>query len=398
MRRDDVAALVAQRDEAHHEALKIHKRAEREQRSLTDAEQGEWDAHMREFQRLTPQVDEARVLLAADQAAQAASGGERRSTARLMTTGLEPDTDHEFTNAIRDVKKGETRALSTAVSTSAGTLSNVLFDRLRAASVVLASGIRQLSIEGDSTIFPSITADASPSWTSESATITPSDPTFSTVTAVPRKLAALVQVSNELIEDSDPSVVETLRDHLLKVLGLKVDAGLLEGTGTPPQPSGLLNLSGKQTLAAGTNGATVTFDMIADAIALLEAVNVPRERMRIVAHPRNLAALRKANASTAGSYLWQDVGSAEPGTVFGVPIYSTSQLTTTETQGSSSLTNSIYVYDIESLVFVDRRPFTFEVDRARLFNSDQAEIRAKLRADLISPTPTGVVRINGVLA
>ena len=296
------------------------------------------------------------------------------------------------------MKKGETRALSTAVSTSPGTLSNVLFDRLRAASVVLASGIRQLSIEGDSTIFPSITADASPSWTSESATITPSDPTFSTVTAVPRKLAALVQVSNELIEDSDPSVVETLRDHLLKVLGLKVDAGLLEGTGTPPQPSGLLNLSGKQTLAAGTNGATVTFDMIADAIALLEAVNVPRERMRIVAHPRNLAALRKAKASTAGSYLWQDVGSAEPGTVFGVPIYSTSQLTTTETQGSSSLTNSIYVYDIESLVFVDRRPFTFEVDRARLFNSDQAEIRAKLRADLISPTPTGVVRINGVLA
>jgi len=87
MRRDDVAALVAQRDEAHNEALKIHKRAEREQRNLTDDEQRSWDEHMREFQRLTPQVDEARVLLAADEAARAARGGERRSTPRLMSTG-----------------------------------------------------------------------------------------------------------------------------------------------------------------------------------------------------------------------------------------------------------------------------------------------------------------------
>ncbi|HYZ70770.1 MAG TPA: phage major capsid protein [Thermoleophilaceae bacterium] len=118
-------------------------------------------------------------------------------------------------------------------------------------------------------------------------------------------------------------------------------------------------------LSAGTNGATVTFDMI-DAVALLEAVSVKRENMRIVAHPRKLAPLRKAKASTAGSDLWQDVGSAEPGTVFGVPIYSTAQLSTTETQGSSSITNSIYVYDVKSLVFVDGRPFTFEVDRSRL--------------------------------
>jgi len=296
------------------------------------------------------------------------------------------------------VKKGENRALSTAVSTSPGTRSNVIFDRLRAASVVLNTGIKRLSIDADSTVYPTITADAAPAWTSEAATITPSDPTFSTVTATPRKLTALVQVSNELIDDSDPSVVETLRDHLVKTLALKLDAGLLEGTGTPPEPTGLKNFSGKQTLIAATNGQAPTFDNFADAIALLEAVNVPRERMRIVCHPRNISTLRKSKASTAGSYLWQDVGNAEPATVFGVPVVASAQLTTTETTGSSSLTNSAYVYDTESLVFVDRRPFTFEVDRSRLFNSDQSEIRAKLRADLISPTPAGIVRVTGLLA
>ncbi len=51
--------------------------------------------------------------------------------------------------------------------------------------------------------------------------------------------------------------------------------------------------------------AAATFDVFADAIALLESVNVPRERMRIVAHPRNVSTLRKAKASTAGTYLWE---------------------------------------------------------------------------------------------
>lgn len=37
-----------------------------------------------------------------------------------------------------------------------------------------------------------------------------------------------------------------------------------------------------------------------------------------------------------------------------------------------------------------------ELDRSRLFNSDQSELRAKLRGDLIVPNPSAVVRIAGV--
>ena len=307
--------------------------------------------------------------------------------------------DGEIEEAIRGITKGESRALSTAISTSPGELSNVLFDRLRAASVVLGTGIRTLSTEADSVTYPALTADAAPAWTSEAAPITPSDPAFNTVVATPRKLAALTQVSNEVLGDSDPPLTNVLNDHLMKVLGLKLDAGLLEGTGTPPEPVGLKNVSGRQTLAAATNGQAPTFDNFADAIALLEAVNVPRERMRIIVHPRNLSTLRKAKASTAGSYLWQDVGNAEPATIFGVPVVSSPQLGVNEVQGTSgAVTNSAYVYDVDSLVYVQRTPIEIEVDRSRLFNSDQSEFRAKLRGDLISPTPTGIVRVTGLLA
>lgn len=216
--------------------------------------------------------------------------------------------------------------------------------------------------------------------------------------ATPRKLSALVQVSNEALTDSDPNLTQVLNDHLMKTLGLKLDAGLLEGTGVAPEPVGLKNIATKQTLAAAANGQAPTFDNFADAIALLEGVNVPRERMRIIVHPRNLSTLRKAKASTAGSYLWQDVGNAEPATIFGVPVVSSPQLATNETQGTSTVTNSAYVYDVDSLVYVQRTLIEIEVDRSRLFNSDQSEFRAKLRADLISPTPTGIVRLTGLLA
>jgi HK97 family phage major capsid protein len=122
----------------------------------------------------------------------------------------------ELSKFLRETEKGETRALTTAASVSPGELSTVLFDRLRARSVVLQSGIPTLTTEADSVTYPAITADVSPAWTAEAATITPGDPTLGTVVATPRKLAHLVQLSNELIDDSDPSIVDVLRDHLFE--------------------------------------------------------------------------------------------------------------------------------------------------------------------------------------
>ena len=62
------------------------------------------------------------------------------------------------------------------------------------------------------------------------------------------------------------------------------------------------------------------------------------------------------------------------------------------------MANSAYLFDIENVVVVWRSDLEVEIDRSRLFNSDQSEIRAKLRTDLIAPNPTGTVRLTGLLA
>jgi HK97 family phage major capsid protein len=310
-----------------------------------------------------------------------------------------PSVEQRIEDGLRSVRKGENRALTTAASVSPGELSTTLFDRLRAASVVLSAGVRVLTTEADSVTYPRLTADVVPSWYAEAAPIVPGDPTFDSLVATPQKLAHLVQFSNEVLDDSDPSIASVLNDHLLKVLALKLDQALLEGSGTPPELRGLKNVLSKQTLAAAANGQAPTFDNVADAIALLEAVNVPISRMALIVHPRNVSTLRKAKAATAGTFLYGDPAATTPGTVFGVPTYTTPQLATGEVQGTSgAVTNSAYLIDTESLVYVQRAPLEIELDRSRLFNSDQSEMRAKLRGDLISPTPTGVVRITGLLA
>jgi len=127
------------------------------------------------------------------------------------------------------VRKGESRALTTAASVSPGELATALFDKLRASSVVLGTGIRTVTTDADSVTWPTLTADVAPAWYAEAAAITPGDPTFATLTATPRKLAHLVQFSNEVLDDSDPSIASVLNDHLMTTLALKLDAGLLEG-------------------------------------------------------------------------------------------------------------------------------------------------------------------------
>ena len=330
-----------------------------------------------------------------DQDTETREGGSLQVEDRAATIE-QRSVEDRLGDALRDVRVGETRALTTSATISPGELSTTLFDKLRASSVGLSTGMTVLSTDKDSVVYPALTADVVPSWYAEAAPITPGDPTFASVTATPRKLAHLVQMSNEVIDDSDPSIVDVLNNHLLRVLALKLDVGLFEGSGAAPEVRGLKNVAGIQTVTnVGANGGPLAnLDAIADAIGLLETVNTTATA--IVMPPRTYNVVRKLKTTT-NEYLVADsptVGT--PRTLFGVPIYVSGQLSTAETQGTATNSSSVYVYNASEVVYVRRSEVELELDRSRLFNSDQSELRAKLRGDLIVPNPTAVVRVVGV--
>jgi HK97 family phage major capsid protein len=114
-------------------------------------------------------------------------------------------------------------------------------------------------------------------------------------------------------------------------------------------------------------------------------------------HPRTWGTLLKLKEGTANNNkpLLQEsaggAGQAVTRSIYGVPVYLSSQLSITEGGGAES---SAYVYDASQVVAVFRQDTRIELDRSRLFNSDQSELRAIMRADVVVPNPLAVVRIS----
>jgi HK97 family phage major capsid protein len=159
-------------------------------------------------------------------------------------------------------------------------------------------------------------------------------------------------------------------------------------------------VSGIGTVSMGTNGLLpVNVDPWADAMALLGLANA--QATAIVMHPRTWSSLIKIKEATGSvrPLLIDASGSPTQGvrpSIYGVPVFLSSQLSITETQGTSTDCSTSYVYQADQCVVVRRQDVEVELDRSRLFNTDQSEMRGKLRADLICPNAAAIVRIIGI--
>jgi len=92
----------------------------------------------------------------------------------------------------------------------------------------------------------------------EGTSISPLDPTFSSLTLKAQKVAVLTKVSRELLEDSGIDVVAYLGRTLGTSIGIKVNNLLTVGTGTN-EPNGIVTAAG-----SGITGGTATGAFTAD--------------------------------------------------------------------------------------------------------------------------------------
>lgn len=277
-----------------------------------------------------------------------------------------------------------------------------VLDLLPASSVLLASGVQVIRTDRDSVAFPHLLTDAASGFVAAGATISNADATGESLTATPQKVASLLAIHNEVVMDSNPAILDTAARSLIRSIGLAFDLGAFEGSGTAPVIRGLKNIAGIQTVTMGANGATPTnLDPFADALGSLESQNANGAKA-IVMHPRTWGVLAKVKEATGSAepVLQDSAGSAGQAiarSIYGVPVFLSSQLSTTETQGSSSLASSAYVYDVTEVYAVLRQDVRVELDRSRLFNADQSEVRAIMRGDIVVPNPKAVCRITGIL-
>ncbi|WP_051046970.1 phage major capsid protein [Nocardia asiatica] len=283
------------------------------------------------------------------------------------------------------------RALAEGTNSAGGyvvpsPIANQVLDLARNATRVVQAGALTVPMTSQTLRIPRLENEAAPSWRNENAAVPEVDLVFGAVTLQARSLTRMVKISRELLEDSDPSVSDVIARSFGAQLALELDRVALRGSGTAPEPRGLLNTSGITVTSHGANGAALnTYDWFLDAIGVVRASNY--EPSAVILAPRSITSLSKLKDSQ-GAYLAPPAGLP--------PILPTKQVPTNLTVGTSNDTSEIYVGQWNMLAIGIRTSFALEVLRERFADNMQVAFLAHMRADVAVLQPAAFTFDVGV--
>jgi len=205
----------------------------------------------------------------------------------------------DILEAKRDLEAGTTTEGGHTIQTDIGSMIETLRNRMTVvdAGATLLSGLR------GNVALPKGAA-ASASWVDEEGSVTETAQSFSQVTLSPQRLSARTVYSDLLIKQSTIAIENFVRDDLMKVIAIELDRTALQGSGVAPEPIGVENQSGVNTV---TFGAAATYAKILDFEELIETDNASGENMHWITTPAVRAAWKAISKDTgSGQFLWDD--------------------------------------------------------------------------------------------
>ena len=198
-----------------------------------------------------------------------------------------------------------------------------------------------------------------------------------------RKIGDSIPVTDEQLEDVE-GVQSYLNGRLMFGLRQRFDTQVLVGNGTAPNLRGILNTTGIQTQARGT-------DAVPDAIykALVKVRTVGRALpTHVLMHPTDWQTVRLLK-TTDGIYLWGSPSEAGPARIWGLPVVEAEVLT-----AGTALAGA---FDPATIMAFERRGIDVQVG----FVNDQflkgiRTIRADMRVALVVFRPAAFCTVTGL--
>lgn len=194
---------------------------------------------------------------------------------------------------------------------------------MRNTSVTLGMGVRRMSgLVGNVTI-PKMTAGNTAYWLADETTqVTESQPTIGQLSLSPKNVAAMTELSHQLMQQSTPDVEQLVLDSIARDIALAVDVGVLRGAGSSGQPQGIVTTAGIGSFT-GTSLATTG---ILNAQADVAAANALNMGCGYVTTPAVAALLmdRPELTSTGTTPLW--TGNMMTGQLKGFRAMSSNQM------------------------------------------------------------------------
>lgn len=175
---------------------------------------------------------------------------------------------------------------------------------------------------GNERKIPALATSVSVTWTDEAGVKQSTAPTFDIVTQTLKKLAAIVPMTDEIIEDSTINLTALVAELFAEAVAKEEDIQFFNGTGSPW--TGILNNGNVNVVnIAGTNPAAVDAD---DLLALVDAT--PSQALSGAKFYMNRSVFSKIRSlriddgggAGTGSYLMQQPTGSAPASIWGYPI------------------------------------------------------------------------------
>jgi len=225
-------------------------------------------------------------------------------------------------------------------------------------------------------------------WRSENGGVSVSDPVFRGVVATPRSLACVVKISRELLADG-ADMDRAIRFAIGQAFAKEIDRVGLRGSGTAPEPRGILNTSGVNIVTSGANGAAPTnYAPILEAVGQILGNDGPMPTAAIMA-PRSLVGFAGLKDTTNQPML-------KPQLIEPINFISTSQIPTDLEVGTSDDCSEIYVGDFSGMYYLLRENLSIQLLTEAYAGTGQLGFLCHLRADVVIPYPKAFGVITGI--
>ncbi len=375
-----------QRDKAINEAKALAQRAKEEGRQLNDYERFQFDELMRTADSHSTVIDDLTARAASITIDRNFSGPDSVSN-EMEIVG----------RSVGGYLRGDRRAMSEGTPSAGGYTTPTIVDgafvtALTANIVAARAGAQVITLDSDLHNFATVSALPTFHWRAENAEISASDPTLGQVAFDAEAGAVLVQVSNELLQDS-VNIDKVLGYCLTQATANAIDAAAFVGTGSNNIPLGIKGYSNLgYSVAMATDGSAISsYDTLITGMNGLYSYNV-NDITAFVMHPRTFTDLAKLKESTTDAYL------QKPDILKNIPFFHTTAIPITDTQGQSNAASAIYFGNFKELVIGYRQGLKILTLDQRYAEFGMTAFLAWVRVDIQPLHTRSFGRIYGINA
>lgn len=279
----------------------------------------------------------------------------------------------DFMNFIR--KGVVTNVLTEGTDSEGGYLVPDEFERKLIEKLEENNAMRSLATviktESGSRAIPVLADGGEASWVDEEGEISDDDNEYTQVVLGAYKVATLIKITIELLEDSAFDMESHLADRLAKRIANKEEQAFCVGNGTK-KPTGVFVMA--DTGVTSADAAKITADELIDLVYSLKAPY--RKNACFLMNDATIKAVRKLKTGD-GQYLWHDgLQAGEPATLLGFKVVTSQYAPTIEASA-----NIIAFGDFSYYWIADRGNYRFQRLNELYAASDMVGFKAAHRVD-----------------